>query len=55
MSKIPALHQKVLETAKSKALGEYIWKYGAGPQMGYSFNKMGEFKSLKLREHPLEP
>lgn len=34
MSKIPALHQKILETAKSKALGEYIWKYGAGPQMG---------------------
>jgi DNA polymerase-3 subunit alpha len=38
MSKIPALKQKVLETAKSKALGEYIWKYGAGPQMGYSFS-----------------
>ena len=38
MSKIPALRNKVLETAKSRALGEYIWKYGAGPQMGYSFS-----------------
>ena len=38
MSKIPALREKVLETAKSRALGEYIWKYGAGPQMGYSFS-----------------
>lgn len=38
MSKIPALHEKVLETAKSRALGNYVWKYGAGPQMGYSFS-----------------
>ena len=52
MSKIPGLKQKVLEQAKSPALGNYVWKYGAGPQMGYSFNKMGEFKSSKLREHP---
>ena len=34
MSKIPALREKVLETASSRKLGEYIWKYGAGPQMG---------------------
>ena len=34
MSKIPGLKQKVLESATSKNLGEYIWKYGAGPQMG---------------------
>jgi len=38
MSKIPGLKQKVLESAKSPKLGEYIWKYGAGPQMGYSFS-----------------
>ena len=38
MSKIPGLRQKVLEQAKSPALGNYIWKYGAGPQMGYSFS-----------------
>jgi len=34
MSKIPALRQKVLDQAKSPALGRYIWQYGAGPQMG---------------------
>ena len=34
MSKIPALKQKVLESAKSRTLGRYIWQYGAGPQMG---------------------
>ena len=38
MSKIPGLRQKVLESASSPALGNYIWKYGAGPQMGYSFS-----------------
>lgn len=34
MSKIPELKEKVLSTAKSKALGQYVWKYGVGPQMG---------------------
>ena len=38
MSKIPELHEKVLKTAKSSALGEYVWKNGIGPQMGYSFS-----------------
>lgn len=38
MSKIPALHQRVLDTAKSRRLGEYIWRCGVGPQMGYSFS-----------------
>jgi hypothetical protein len=38
MSKIPELKAKVLSKATSKKLGEYIWKYGAGPQMGYSFS-----------------
>lgn len=39
MAKIPELHQQVIERAKSEKLGEYIWKFGAGPQMGYSFAK----------------
>ena len=38
MSKIPALKQQVLDRAKSRTLGRYIWQYGAGPQMGYSFS-----------------
>lgn len=38
MNKIPELHQKVLDTAKSKKLGKYVWKFGLGPQMGYSFS-----------------
>ena len=38
MAQIPALKNKVLESAKSKQLGQYVWRYGAGPQMGYSFS-----------------
>lgn len=38
MSKIPELHENVLKTAKSPALGDYVWKNGIGPQMGYSFS-----------------
>ena len=38
MDKIPELEQKVLDTASSKKLGEYVWKYGIGTQMGYSFS-----------------
>lgn len=34
MNKIPELREKVLKSAKSEKLGQYIWKYGAGPQMG---------------------
>ena len=34
MSKIPELHQKILDTAKSPALGKYVWEKGVGPQMG---------------------
>ena len=34
MAQIPALKNKVLESAKSKQLGQYVWRYGAGPQMG---------------------
>ena len=38
MNKIPELHQKVLDMAKSEKLGKYVWKFGLGPQMGYSFS-----------------
>ena len=38
MPKIPELHQKVLDTASSPALGKYVWERGIGPQMGYSFS-----------------
>lgn len=38
MSKIPELRDKVLRQASSVRLGEYVWRYGAGPQMGYSFS-----------------
>ena len=38
MSKIPELKEKVLNQAKSPALGQYVWDCGIGPQMGYSFS-----------------
>ena len=38
MSKIPELHQKILDKASSDKLGKYIWEKGVGPQMGYSFS-----------------
>lgn len=38
MNKIPELHEKVVSRATSEALGKYVWKYGIGPQMGYSFS-----------------
>ena len=38
MSKIPELRDKVLTQAKSPCLGNYVWKCGIGPQMGYSFS-----------------
>jgi DNA polymerase-3 subunit alpha len=38
MAKIPELHQKILDTAASSALGKYVWECGVGPQMGYSFS-----------------
>lgn len=38
MSKIPELKEKVLTKAKRIELGKYIWTYGIGPQMGYSFS-----------------
>lgn len=38
MNKIPELHEKVLKQAASEKLGQYVWKCGVGPQMGYSFS-----------------
>ena len=38
MDKIPMLKEQVLAQAKSQQLGEYVWKCGIGPQMGYSFS-----------------
>ena len=38
MSEIPALKQKILDQAVTPELGQYIWKCGVGPQMGYSFS-----------------
>ena len=38
MNKIPELREKVLKQAASEKLGQYVWRYGAGPQMGYSFS-----------------
>ena len=38
MNKIPELHQKVLDKAVSEPMGQYVWKYGIGPQMGYAFS-----------------
>ena len=38
MDKIPALHNSILQKAKSPQLGRYIWTAGIGPQMGYSFS-----------------
>ena len=38
VEKIPELREKVLNQAKSLRLGQYVWTYGIGPQMGYSFS-----------------
>ena len=38
MSKIPALRDRVLDQATSPCMGNYVWKHGIGPQMGYSFS-----------------
>ena len=38
MDKIPELKHSVLKKAASEKLGQYVWKNGIGPQMGYSFS-----------------
>lgn len=38
LDKVPALKEDVLNRAMSPQLGQYVWKHGIGPQMGYSFS-----------------
>lgn len=38
LNKIPLMKEKIIERAKTKNLGRYIWEAGAGPQMSYSFS-----------------
>ena len=38
MNKIPDLKKQVYDQATSPAMGQYVWKSGIGPQMGYSFS-----------------
>ena len=62
MDQIPILKKQVLEQAKSKKLGEYVWTHGIGPQMGWT-EKLApkhfadsssgfRFKISKLTEKP---
>ena len=38
VDKIPILREKVIEKAKSKKLGEYVWTFGICTQVSYSFS-----------------
>lgn len=38
MARIPELRQKVYDRAINETMGRYVWTYGIGPQMGYSFS-----------------
>ena len=38
MDRIEELHERVLEKANNKFLGEYVWETAIKPQMGYSFS-----------------
>lgn len=38
MSKIPELHQMILDKASSEKLGKYVWENGVKGQLGYSFS-----------------
>lgn len=40
MNEIPAFKEKVLNRAKTEALGHYIWHSVIGPQLGYSFSRI---------------
>ncbi len=40
MSKIPELHQKVLDQAATPSLGKYVWDTAVAPQVGYSFSQI---------------
>lgn len=43
MDKIPELREKVINQAKSKKLGQYVWDKIIALQMGYSFSKIHGF------------
>lgn len=40
MDRIPELHDKILNKATSKNLGEYVWKVIVNIQLGYSFSEI---------------
>lgn len=40
MDKIPELQKKVLDAAKSQALGRYVWDIVVKPSLGYSFARV---------------
>jgi DNA polymerase-3 subunit alpha len=40
MNRIPELHDKILDKATSKTLGEYVWKVIVNIQLGYSFSEI---------------
>lgn len=40
INEIPAFKEKVLNRAKTEALGHYIWHSVIGPQLGYSFSRI---------------
>lgn len=39
MNRIPELHEKILNKATSRNLGEYVWKVIVNIQLGYSFSE----------------
>ena len=38
MAQIPVLRKQIMDTAKSPAIGSYVWKSIVAPQLGYSFS-----------------
>lgn len=47
MDKLPALHKQILDTAKSQALGKYVWDYVVSPSAGYGFSDIhSQFYSM---------
>ena len=44
-----------LKAGTRREMLDYVWDHCIKPQLGYSFNKMGELKTRKLSGTPLEP
>ena len=40
MNRIPELHQKIIDKATSRNLGEYVWQVIVNIQLGYSFSEI---------------